>query len=111
MSQTHNKVNLDSTNSTNGCLLFIGQIFVAIIIITLLPYAVILSLLWWPFAWILGLLFPGRDFFPIKRIWTGFKEWMHNHLDMDVESILLFMVLFLVAGSIIGGLVNLFRKN
>lgn len=94
-----------------GCFKLFTQLILCLFLFALAPYAIILMLIWWPIALILGLVFPGHDFFPIKRIWTGFKEWMHNHLDMDVESILLFTVLFLVAGSIIGGLVNLFRKN
>ena len=55
----------DSVNAMNGCLVgclrFFWQVFACVLIITLAPYVGILFLIWWPFAWILGLVFPAGN--------------------------------------------------
>ncbi len=103
----------DSVNAMNGCLVgclrFFWQVFACVLIITLAPYVGILFLIWWPIAWILGLVFPGREFFPIKRIWAGMCGWVKRHTGLELESVLLFTALFLFAGAAIGAVVDLFR--
>lgn len=94
-----------------GCFKLIAQLILCLFLFALAPYAIILMLIWWPIALILGLIFPGHDFFPFKRIWSGSKDWMQTHLGLDIESILLLTLLFLVGGSIIGAIGSLFRKN
>ncbi len=105
----------DSVNAMNGCLVgclrFIFQVFACLLIIALAPYICILCLIWWPIAWILGLVFPGREFFPIKRIWAGMCGWVKRHTGLDLESVLLLTALFLLAGAAIGAVADLFRSR
>lgn len=74
----------------------------------LAPYVGILLICWWVIAWILGLLFPGREFFPIKRVWTGLCAWVERHTGMELESVLIISALFLIAGAAIGAIASLF---
>ena len=103
----------DSVNAMNGCLAgflrFFWQVYACILIIMLAPYVGTLFLIWWPIAWILGLVFPGREFFPIKRIWAGMCGWVKRSTGLELESVLLLAVLFLFAGAAVGAIVSLFR--
>ena len=92
-----------------GCLHLLGQMFACILIIALAPYVGILFLIWWPIAWILGLVFPGREFFPVKRIWIGMCSWVKRNTGLNLESVLLLIALFLIAGAAICAVIDLFR--
>ena len=85
------------------------QFLWCILIISFMPYVGLAFLVWWPIAWILGLVFPGRDFFPFKRIWAGLCNWVHRNSGLDLETVLIIAVLFLFAGAAIGAVINLFR--
>jgi hypothetical protein len=41
-----------------------------LLLIAIAPYVGILLLGWWIIAWILGLIFPGKEFFPIKKLFS-----------------------------------------
>ena len=103
----------DSVNAMNGCLVgclhLFWQMFACILIVALAPYVGILFLIWWPIAWILGLVFPGREFFPVKRILAGMSGWVKRSTGLDLESVLLLTALFLFAGAAIGAIADLFR--
>lgn len=66
----------DSVNAMNGCLRFFGLVYLCLVMLMLAPYIGILLLCWWVIAWILGLVFPGREFFPIRRIWAKIQSWV-----------------------------------
>ena len=85
------------------------QFLWCILIICVMPYVGLAFLVWRPIAWILGLVFPGRDYFPIKRIWEGLCDWVNCKSGLDLESVLLLTALFLLAGTAIGAFVDLFR--
>ena len=80
----------DSVNAMNGCLGALGQVFVYTIVILLLlctaPAIIIILLFWWIIAWVLGLLFPGKEFFPIKKIWDSASRWAKEKLNVDLGS-------------------------
>lgn len=103
----------DSVNAMNGCLIgcadLLGMICGWLLIIILAPYVGLLFLLWWIVAWILGLIFPGREFFPIKRIWAGMCGWIKRYTGLNLESVLFITALFLLASTAIGAIANLFR--
>ena len=103
----------DSVNAMNGCLIgcadLLGMICGWLLIIILAPYVGLLFLLWWIVAWILGLIFPGREFFPIKSIWAGMCGWIKRYTGLNLESVLLITALFLLASTAIGAIANLFR--
>ena len=103
----------DSVNAMNGCLIgcadLLGMICGWLLIIILAPYVGLLFLIWWIVAWILGLIFPGREFFPIKRIWAWMCGWVKRYTGLELESVLLLTALFLFAGAAIGAVVDLFR--
>jgi hypothetical protein len=106
----------DSVNAMNGCLVgclrFFWQVFACVLIITLAPYVGILFLIWWPIAWILGLVFPGREFFPIKRIWAGTCGWIKRNIGIELDSFLLITALSLFIVAAVDVVFDLFRgKN
>ena len=80
----------DSVNTMNGCLGAVGQVFVYTMVILLLlctaPAIIIILLFWWIIAWILGLMFPGKEFFPIKKIWDSASRWAKEKLIVDLGS-------------------------
>lgn len=102
----------DSVNAANGCLFGCLEIFgdVCLILLVLLvgPYIGLLLLCWWVVAWILGLIFPGKEFFPIKKIWASVSEWFKRHTGHDLSSVLLVSALVLLISAVLGGIAGLF---
>ena len=102
----------DSVNAANGCLFGCLEIFgdVCLILLVLLvgPYFGLLLLCWWIVAWILGLIFPGKEFFPIKKVWTRVSDWFKRHTGHDLSGVLLVSALVLLLSSVLGGLFGLF---
>ena len=102
----------ESVNAMNGCiaacLRLLGKLFACVIIWYLAPFVGLVFLVWWPVAWILGLIFPGREFFPIKRIWTRMSEWVERFCGLDLESVLLLPLFFIFAAGAIDSIVKLF---
>ena len=60
----------DSVKAMNGCLGALFEVFAyfwVIMALLLLGPVILVSLLfWWIIAWILGLMYPGKEFFPSK---------------------------------------------
>ena len=104
----------DSVNAMNGCLLgglrLLWQLFAAMLVLTIAPYVGVLFLMWWPVAWILGLLFPGREFFPARRIWEKMSGWVKRCTGFELETLLILSVVVLTAGAAVGLVVDLFRR-
>ena len=95
-----------------GCLRFFWQVSACVLIIMLAPCVGILFLFWWPIAWILGLVFPGREFFPIKRIWAGTCGWIKRNIGVELESFLLITALSLFVVAAVDAVFDLLRgKN
>lgn len=85
-----------SVEAMNGCLFFLGKVFLMLILILLLPAIIPLLLFWWIVAWILGLIFPGKDFFPYQQMWDSSRKWCQEKLHIDLEEIVGAAVLVIV---------------
>ena len=97
----------DSVNAMNGCLGAVGQVFVYTMVILLLlctaPAIIMTLLFWWIIAWILGLMFPGKEFFPIKKIWDSASRWAKEKLNVDLGSAAFAAGIILLLTAIFGG--------
>jgi len=97
----------DSVNAMNGCLGAVGQVFVYTMVILLLlctaPAIIMILLFWWIIAWILGLMFPGKEFFPIKKIWDSSSRWAKEKLNVDLGSAAFAAGIILLLTAIFGG--------
>ena len=97
----------DSVNAMNGCLGAVGQVFVYTMVILLLlctaPAIIMILLFWWIIAWILGLMFPGKEFFPIKKIWDSASRWAKEKLNVDLGSAALAAGIIMLLTAIFGG--------
>lgn len=72
------------------------------------PYIGLLLFCWWFVAWIFGLIFPGKEFFPIKKMWSRASVWFKRKTGYALSSILLASALVLLVGSALSGLAALF---
>ena len=88
-------------------LTFTGKVLASTAGLLLFPYLLILLLLWSPIAWILNLLFPGREFYPINRAWSVLNRWVESKMGTDLNTILIILALILTIGSAINWLVGL----
>lgn len=52
---------------TKKALKIIGMVLACVAGTMLFPYLLIILLLWSPIAWILGLIFPNRQFYPHQQ--------------------------------------------
>ena len=97
----------DSVNAMNGCLGAMGQVFAYTMVILLLlctaPAIIMILLFWWIIAWILGLIFPGKEFFPIKKIWDSVSRWTKEKLNVDLGSAAIAAGIIMVLTAIFGG--------
>ena len=97
----------DSVNAMNGCLGAVGQVFAYTMVILLLlctaPAIIMILLFWWIIAWILGLIFPGKEFFPIKKIWDSVSRWTKEKLNVDLGSAAIAAGIIMVLTAIFGG--------
>ena len=97
----------DSVNAMNGCLGAVGQVFTYTMVILLLlctaPAIIMILLFWWIIAWILGLIFPGKEFFPIKKIWDYVSRWTKEKLNVDLGSAAIAAGIIMVLTAIFGG--------
>ncbi len=89
-------------------LVFAGKVLAVLAGILLLPYLLILLLLWSPIAWILGLIFPGRNFYPINKAWPVMNSWVDSKLGIDLNTIIFFLLVFIALGSVISWIAGLF---
>ena len=92
---------------------FMGKVLSCTIGILFFPYFLILLLLWSPVAWVLNLIFPGREFYPINKAWPIINRWVESKVGTDLNTILIILALILTIGSAINWLVGLFfgRKS
>lgn len=89
-------------------LTFVGRVLAFTAGLLLFPYLLILLLLWSPIAWILNLIFPGREFHPINRAWPVINRWVESKMGTGLNTILLFILLLLTLGAAISWVVGLF---
>lgn len=54
-----------------------------IIVLILLPTFLLILPIWWPIAWILGQVFPRRNFLPIRKILHHLRSRTINLLDIN----------------------------
>ena len=74
----------------------------------LLPYLLILLLLWSPVAWILNLFFPRREFYPINKAWPVINRWVEATMGIDLNTILVIVLLIMTLGAAISWVAALF---
>ena len=105
----------ESVQAMNGCLKSVGEIFLYAYLIVLTmcmaPLIILVLLLWWIIAWILGLIYPGKEFFPIRKVWERTRKWTNNKLHIDLEKVFGGAVLALLISSFLGLLGNLFSRD
>ena len=96
----------NSVKAMNGCLGALGNILAYSMVIYLLlctaPAIIMILLLWWIIAWILGLIFPGKEFFPIEKIWDSVSQWVNEHLNVDLGIAAFIAGIILLISSIFG---------
>ena len=80
-------------------LTFIGKVLACTFGLLLFPYLLFLLLLWSPIAWILNLLFPGREFYPVNKAWPVINRWVESKMGTDLNTILLFILVLLTLGA------------
>ena len=61
----------DSVEFTNGCLYYT---LLFLLLFCLAPLIICVIVIWWFVAWILGLIYPGKEFFPIGRVLEWFAR-------------------------------------
>jgi hypothetical protein len=61
----------DSVEFTNGCVYYF---FVLLLLCIFAPVLLCALIVWWFVAWILGLIFPGKEFFPIGKVLKWFSR-------------------------------------
>lgn len=102
----------ESVNAMNGCLLGCLEIFskvcLILVVILLAPFFGLLLLCWWIVAWILGLIFPGREFFPFKRMWSSFSAWFKRQTGEELSDVLTVAAIVLLVSSALDGLSGFF---
>lgn len=100
-----------SVEAGDGCLAVIAKIFVVLLIIAVLPVLIPLLLFWWFFAWIFGHIFPGKEFFPIKRIYNSVSKWFERNLGESLGDYLVMAVLAIIAFVLIDTIGSLFSNK
>lgn len=100
-----------SAEAGDGCLAAIAKFFVVLLIIAVLPVLIPLLMFWWIFAWIFGHIFPGKEFFPIKRIYNSVSKWFERHLGEPLGDYLVMAVFAIIAFALIDGISNLFSNK
>ena len=105
----------DSVNAMNGCLGYVGQVIsytcIILLFILLAPVIILVLLAWWIIAWILGLIFPGKEFFPIKKIYHSVSPWFKRTFGISLEDAAIASILVVAIGALLNGVSNLFSKR
>ena len=86
-------------------------LFLIFLAVCFLPLLLSVLLIWGIVAGILELLFPGKDFMPLRKIWTSSKRWMQDKLGIDLEKVVGGAVLALIMSAILSFLVGLFSRD
>ncbi len=89
----------------------IGMVLACVAGAMLFPYLLIILLLWSPVAWILGLIFPGNNFYPINKAWPIINDWVGSKLGISLNSILLIFLAFLILEAAISWIAGLFSNK
>lgn len=58
---------------------FFGLVYLMVIVLILLPTFLLLLPLWWIIAWLLEQIVPGKDFFPIVKIWSKLLDFFMDY--------------------------------
>ena len=97
----------DSVKAMNGGLGALFEVFayfwVIMMLLLLGPVILIILLFWWIIAWILGLMFPGKEFFPIREIWNSVSRWMKEKLNVDLGAAAISAGIIMLLTAIFGG--------
>jgi nitrate reductase NapE component len=105
----------ESVQAMNGCLRTVGEIIVytyfILLAMCLAPLIIVVLGAWWFVAWILGLIFPGKEFFPIRKVWKKSREWAHDKLHIDLEKVLGGAVLAFLLATVIDAIGKLFSSK
>jgi len=105
----------DSVNAMNGCLGYVGQVIsymcIILLFILLSPVIAVVLLVWWIVAWILGLIFPGKEFFPIKKIFNSISPWFERTFGISLQDVAIASILVVAIGALLNGVSNLFSKK
>lgn len=105
----------DSVNAMNGCLGYVGQVIsymcIILLFIMLAPVVIVVLLARWFIAWFLGLIFPGKEFFPIKKIYHSVAPWFKRTFGLSLEDAAIASIFVVVASALLDGLSGLFSKK
>lgn len=97
----------DSVKAPNGCLVAFGEaisyFFIILLLLLLAPVIILGLLIWWIIAWILGLMFPGKEFFPIKKVWGSVSGWAKQNMGIDLGAAALGAGIVLLITALFGG--------
>ena len=97
----------DSVKAMNGCMGAFGEaisyFFVILLLLLLAPVIIFGLLTWWIIAWILGMMFPGNEFFPIKKVWGSVSGWAKKNMGIDFGAAALGAGIFLLITALFGG--------
>ncbi len=96
---------------TKKALRIIGVALACVAGAMLFPYFLIILLLWSPIAWILGFIFPNRQFYPINKTWSLINDWVGSKLGIDLNSILMLLFAILMLEAFISWIAGLFGNK
>ena len=54
---------------------FFAQVYLLVLALIFLPVVIDIFTFWWVTDWVLGKVFPGRDFFPVGKICNAVREF------------------------------------
>ena len=102
----------DSVNAASGCLIgcldIFGDVCLLLLVFLVGPYIGLLLLCWWVVAWILGLIFHGKEFFPIKKMWARISGWFKRHTGKDIGSVVFLSAVIILLSTGISWIIGLF---
>ena len=81
----------------------ISYFFVILLLLLLAPVIIFGLLTWRIIAWILGMMFPGNEFFPIKKVWGSVSGWAKKNMGIDFGAAALGAGIFLLITALFGG--------
>ena len=86
---------------------FLGRTVKYLCALYLLPFLLFGLLIWSPVAWLLDLLFPDQEFYPIGKAWPRICEWTMKRCGINLTALLVIGALIMLASSVIGWIVGL----
>ena len=103
--------NSTANGSLGYCIKVFSYVMLILTLIILSPLFIFGVLAWWIVALILGLFFPSKDFFPIKKVWTAIADWFKKHMDIDLGTAVIIAALVVLASCVIDGISSLFGDS